>query len=148
MCPEIYIFMRNIRRVTSRFYQLILGSKEAKNRPRYNTMCPILDPASRREAFARNVISRMGTTSLLAPLMTFIILLKLLKLCIFIHPTPFTHPQPIIAVHLAVPCPGRHLQPYYWYILSWHVQFTTVSAILSFHVVLKLNPSYIVCRNL
>ena len=38
--------------------------------------------------------------------------------------------------HLFMTWPGRHRQPYYWYILSCHVQFTTVSPVVSFHVVL------------
>ena len=34
--------------------------------------------------------------------------------------TPFTHLQPLELVHLIMADPGRHGQPRYLYILSWH----------------------------
>ena len=59
---------------------------------------------------------------------------------IFIVFTPFTNPQPIMLVHLIMASPGRHRQPYYWYILSWHVHSLPAaqhdSSILFFSVLL------------
>ena len=40
----------------------------------------------------------------------------------------------ILLIHLFMECPGLHHQPYYWCILSWYVQSTTVSPIVSFYV--------------
>ena len=48
----------------------------------------------------------------------------------------FTKHRPTVLIHLVRACPGPHRQPYYWYILLWHVQFTTVSPILSLNVFL------------
>ena len=42
----------------------------------------------------------------------------------------------ILLLHLVMICPGRRRQPYHCYILSLHVQFTTASPKVSFHVVL------------
>ena len=75
--------------------------------------------------------------TVLTPLHLFIVIvLTSLHPFIVIVFTPFTHPQPIVMVHLAVACPGRHRQPYHWYIFSLHIQFTTISLIVCFHVVL------------
>ena len=36
--------------------------------------------------------------------------------------TLFTHPQPIVVIHLGVTCLGQHGQPYHWYITARHVR--------------------------
>ena len=42
----------------------------------------------------------------------------------------------ILLVHLVMVWYGRHRQPCYWVILSLHVEFTSVSLIVSFYTVL------------
>ena len=49
----------------------------------------------------------------------------------------------ILLIHIFMAWPGPHRQPYYWDILSRHFQFSSVSLIVSFHVFLWCNPSYL-----
>ena len=65
----------------------------------------------------------------------FVILLTPLQPCIVIVFTPFTHPQPIVLVHLVMTYLDRHGQPYYWYILACHVRVDMGSHLIgtSFH---------------
>ena len=39
-------------------------------------------------------------------------------------------PSAILLVHLVMARPGLHLQPYYWYIFSWHVRVYIFSHII------------------
>ena len=88
--------------------------------------CHNLKPLNLAHCDTYYTITPILTVIFFTPLHTFVVIVF----------TPFTHTQPIVLVHLVMACPGRHRQPYYWYILSWHFQFTRVRTIVYFHVVL------------